>query len=255
MATPDALPRAKAAAQRALRLDDTLAETLNVFGFITGYYDWDWEAGEQAFQRALEINPNLAMAHYWYSWQLIMFGRMDEALVEHIRAQELDPLTPLHTAWLGGLYWIWGRYDEAIEETQKALELSSNSWHGLYVLGHIYADMGRYEEAIAVFQKAAARYPNMRCLLGFAYAMAGQRDEALKVLAELEKEEPTPFGALGLAELHTALGNKDEAFQWLNYEHPHCWVPWIRVLPQFKPLWDDQRLHDMLRKMNLPELK
>ena len=255
MATEDSLPRAKAAAQRALRLDDTLAETLNSFGFIAGYYDWEWEAGEKAFQRAIEINPNLAMAHYWYSWQLILFDRMDEALAEHIRAQELDPLTPLHTAWLGGLYWIWGRYDEAIEEVQKALELSSNSWHGLYVLGHIYADMGRHEEAIAVFQRATARYPNMRCLLGFAYAMAGQRDEALKILAELEKGEPTPFGALGLAELHTALGEKDKAFQWLNYEHPHCWVPWIRVLPQFKPLRDDQRLHDLLRKMNLPPLE
>ncbi len=104
---------------------------------------------------------------------------MDKALVEHKLAQELDPLTPLHTAWLGGLYWIWGRYDEAIEETQKALELSSNSWHGLYVLGHIYAGMGRYEEAIAVFQKAAARYPNMRCLLGFAYAMAELRASPL----------------------------------------------------------------------------
>jgi serine/threonine protein kinase/Flp pilus assembly protein TadD len=255
MATEDSLPRAKAAAQRALRLDDTLAETLNVFGFIAGYYDWEWETAEEAFQRALEINPNLAMAHYWYSWQLILFGRMDEALVAHIRAQELDPLTPLHTAWLGGLYWIWGRYDEAIKETQKALELSSNSWHGLFVLGHIYADMGRYEETIAVYQKAAALYPGLRYLLGCSYAMAGRRDEALKILAELEKEKPTPFGALGLAELHTALGNKDEAFQWLNYEHPHCWVPWIRVLPQFKPLWDDQRLHDLLRKMNLPPLE
>jgi len=133
MATEDSLPRAKAAAQRALRLDDTLAETLNVFGFIAGYYDWEWETAEEAFQRAIEINPNLAMAHYWYSWQLILFGRMDEALAAHIRAQELDPLTPLHTAWLGGLYWIWGRYDEALEEVQKALEMSPDSWHGLLV--------------------------------------------------------------------------------------------------------------------------
>jgi len=252
MATEDSLPRAKAAAQRALRLDDTLAETLNSFGFITGYYDWEWEASERAFQRALEINPNLAMAHYWYSWQLILFDRMDEALAEHKRAQELDPLTPLHTAWLGGLYWIWGRYDEALEEVQKALELSPDSWHGLLVQTYIYMDMGMYEEAIEVSQKAAALYPKLRHLLGQAYARAGRRDEALKILAELEKEEATPYGALGLVELYTALGNKDEAFRWLNYEHPHCWVPWIRVLPQFKPLRDDPRFKDLLRKMNLP---
>ncbi|MCK4785482.1 MAG: tetratricopeptide repeat protein, partial [Desulfobacteraceae bacterium] len=254
MATEDSLPRAKAAAQRALRLDDTLAETHNVFGFITGYYDWEWEASERAFQRALEINPNLAMAHYWYSWQLILFDRMDEALAEHKRAQELDPLTPLHTAWLGGLYWIWGRYDEALEGVQKALELGPKSWSGLLVQTYIYMDMGMYEEAIEVSQKAAALYPELRHLLGQAYARAGRRDEALKILAELEKEEATPYGALGLVELYTALGNKDEAFRWLAYEHPHCWVPWIRVLPQFKSLRDDPRFKDLLRKMNLPQL-
>ncbi len=255
LATEDSLPRAKAAAQRALRLDDTQAETLNAFGFIAGYYDWEWETAEKAFQRAIEINPNLAMAHYWYSWQLILFDRMDEALAEHIRAQELDPLTPLHTAWLGGLYWIWGRYEEALEEIHKALELSPNSWTVLYVLGHIYTDMGMYEEAIEVLQKAAERYQNLGYLLGCAYAMTGRRDEALKILAELEKREPTPFGALCRAELNTALGNKDEAFRWLSYERPHCWVPWIRVLPPFKPLRDDPRFKDLLHKMNVPPLE
>jgi TolB-like protein/Flp pilus assembly protein TadD len=255
MATPDALPRAKAAALRALKLDDTLAETHASFAFITGYYDWDWEASEQAFQRALEINPSLAIAHYHYSWYLVLFDRMDEAIEEHKRAQELDPLTPFHTAWLGGLYWYGGRYEEAIEETRKALELGPKSWSGLYVLGHTYADKGMYEEAIAVFQKAVALYPEeLKYALGRAYELAGRRDEALKILAELEKEEATPFGAWGLASLYTALGEKDEAFRWLNYEHPHAWFPWVRVDPQFVPLRDDPRFKDLLRKMNLPQL-
>jgi tetratricopeptide (TPR) repeat protein len=90
MATPDALPRAKAAAQRALRLDDTLAEALWAYGFIASYYDWEWDTAEQAFQRALEINPNLAMAHYHYSWFHYLFGRMEEAIESHKRAQEVD---------------------------------------------------------------------------------------------------------------------------------------------------------------------
>jgi TolB-like protein/Tfp pilus assembly protein PilF len=254
LATEDSLPRAKAAAQRALRLDDTLAETLSSFGFIAGYYDWEWETAEKAFQRALEINPNLAMAHYWYAWQLILFDRMDEALVAHKRAQELDPLTPLHTAWLGGLYWLWGRYDEGLEEVNKALALSPNSWHGLLAQTYIYLDMGMYEEAISVSQKAASLYPDLRHLLGQAYAKAGQRDEALEILAELEKENPTPYGALGLAELHSALENKDEAFRWLNYEHSHAWTPWFRVFPHYKSMRDDSRFKDLLRKMNLPPL-
>ncbi len=254
MATPDALPRAKAAAQRALRLDDTLAETLAVFAFITGYYDWDWEKAEQAFQRALEINPSLAIAHYHYSWYLVLFDRMDEAIEEHKRAQEVDPLTPFHTAWLGGLYWYGGRYEEAIEETRKALELSPKSWSGLYVQGHTYADAGMYDEAIAVFQKAAALYPEeLKYALGRAYALAGRRDEAMKILAELEEKEAAPFSAWGLAALYTALGKKDEAFRWLNYEHHHAWFPWVRVDPQFFPLRDDPRFKDLLRRMNLPQ--
>jgi serine/threonine protein kinase/TolB-like protein/Tfp pilus assembly protein PilF len=255
LATKDSLPRAKAAAQRAFRLDDTLAETLNVFGFIAGYYDWEWEMAEKAFQRAIEINPNLAMAHYWYSWQLILFDRMKEAEAEHIRAQELDPLTPLHSAWLGGLYWIWGQYEKALEEIHKALELSPNSWTVLYVLGHIYVDRGMYEEAIEVLQKASARYKNLRFLLGCAYAKSGRRDEALEILSELEKMEPTPFGAFCLAEFNIALGNMDEAFRWLNYERPHCWLAWIRVLPPFRPLRNDPRLHEMLKKMNVLPLE
>ena len=255
LATEDSLPRAKAAAQRALRLDDTQAETLNAFGFIAGYYDWEWETAEKAFQRAIEINPNLAHAHYWYAWQLVLFDRMDEAIAEHKRAQELDPLTPLHTAWLGGLYWMDERYEEALEEVNKALEMSPNSWHGLLVLGQIYVSMGRHEDAIAVFQKAGERYPNLKYLLGWAYAVAGRREEALEILAELEKWETTPIRAYFLAHLYTGLGKKDEAFRWLNYEHPHCWVPWLRVHPPFKPLRDDLRFKELLQKMNLPQLK
>jgi TolB-like protein/predicted Ser/Thr protein kinase/Tfp pilus assembly protein PilF len=255
MATEDSLPRAKAAAQRALRLDDTLAETLIVFGFIAGYYDWEWETAEKAFQRAIEVNPNLAMAHYWYAWQLVLFDRMEEAIAEHKIAQKLDPLTPLHTAWLGGLYWIGERYEEALEEVNKALEISPDCWHGLLVLGQTYVSMERYEDAIAVFQKAAARYPIMKYLLGWAYGAAGQRDEALEILDELRKRETTPMGAFFLAQLYTGLGNKDEAFRWLNCEHPHCWVPWFRVLPPFKLLLDDPRAQELTQKMDLLPLE
>jgi hypothetical protein len=95
----------------------------------------------------------------------------------------------------------------------------------------------------------------LRHLLGQAYARAGQREEALEILAELEKEEPDPYGAFGLVELNVALGNKDEAFRWLNYEHPHAWVPWVRVFPQSKPLRDDPRFDELLRKMNLPPIE
>ncbi len=255
MATVDSLPRAKAAAQRALRLDDTLAETLIVFGFIAGYYDYEWETAEKAFLSAIEINPNLAMAHYWYSWQLVLFDRMEEAIAEHKLAQSLDPLTPLHTAWLGGLYSMDGQHEEALKEVNKALEISPDSWHGLLVLGGVYSEMGRHDEAIAVFQKASALYPELKYNLGEAYALAGRRDEALEVLAEVEKWPITPIGAISLAGLHAILGNRDEAFRWLNYEHPHAWTPWFRINPSFISFSDDPRFHELLRKMNLPPIE
>ena len=252
MATPDAMVRAKAAAQTAVRLDDTSAEALATYGFYKGYLDWEWETSEKAFLRCLEINPSLEIGHYWYSWQLILFDRMEEAEAEHILAQEKDPLTPFHTAWLGGLYWIWGKLDEALVETQKALVLGPDCWDGLYVQAYVYSDMGKHEEAIEVAQKAAELYPELRYLLGRTYAAAGRREEALKILAELEKEELHPFLALGLADMYTTLGMKDEAFQHLNYDNPHAWVPWCRVLPQFRPLHDDPRFDELLKKMNLP---
>jgi len=247
-ATPDVWPRAREAALRALRLDETLAEGHAALADVKTYYEWDWEGAEQSFLRADELNPNLAMNHYHYAWYLALFGRLDEAIVEHKRAQELDPLTPLHTTYLGQLYWIGGDYEKAIEEIQKTLKLYPDDWEGLWSLGYVLADAGMYEEAIAAHQKAGDLGA-----LGLTYAKAGRQDEARKILTELEEEEATPWGAFSLAVLYTALGEKDEAFRWLAYEEPHTFVPWVRVLPLFEPLWDDPRFKDLLRRMNLPE--
>jgi TolB-like protein/Tfp pilus assembly protein PilF len=254
MATPDALPRAKAAAQRALRLDDTLAEALWAYGFIAGYYDWEWEASEQAFQRALEINPNLAMAHYHLSWFQYLFGRMEEAIESHKRAQEVDPLTPLHTAWLGELYRVAGRYEEAIAEAQRALEINPKFPISYRILGDTYLDMGMIEEAVATHEKMVEIVPGWSFHLGMTYAEVGREDEAREILAEWEKKEVTPIVANALAKLNTALGNVDEAFRWLNYEPAHAWTPWVRVGPVYNPLHGDPRFDELLRKFNLPPL-
>jgi TolB-like protein/Tfp pilus assembly protein PilF/predicted Ser/Thr protein kinase len=253
MATPDSFPRALAAARSALRLDETLLDGHVALAIIKFYHEWDWDGAEEALLRALELNPSLSETHYHYSWYLVVFGRWDEAIVEHKLAQEQDPLNPRNTAWLGGLYWYMGRYDEAIEEARKSLELNPDYDIGFFILGAAYAEKGMYEEAIAIHQKLAAVDPEWRYALGRTYALAGQRDKALKILAELKKEEATPFGAWGLAILYTALGEKDEAFRWLNYEHPHAWFPAVRVDPEFKPLWDDPRFKDVLQRLNLPE--
>ncbi|MEE9279641.1 MAG: tetratricopeptide repeat protein [Myxococcota bacterium] len=213
----DAWPKAQAAALRALKLDDTLAEAHLALGDAKLYYEWDWAGAEQSLRRALELDPSLAMAHYHYAWHHALFGRLDEAIVEHKRAQELDPLTPLYTAWLGGLYWYGGQYEEAIAEAEKSLQLDPGFGQGLFVLGAAYAESGMYAEAIAAHQAAAAANPAWRFGLGRSYAMAGRTDEARQILADLSGEEPTPWGAWGLAVLNTALGEKNEAFRWLAY--------------------------------------
>ncbi len=248
--TPDAWPRARAAADRALRLDPTLAEGYAALADVKFYYEWDWEGAERAFLRANELNPNLAMNHFHYAWYLAETGRMEEAIVEHKRAQELDPLTPLHTAWLGGLYWIEGNYDKAIEEIQKVFEFNPDNRTATWLLALTYADAGRYDEAVAMHEKIIGLWWSLARL----YAVVGREDEARRIAAKLE-EKPDPLRAFGLAAIYTALGEEDKAFQWLQYEPHHAWMPAFRIFSWFIPLRDDPRFHELLRKMNLPPVE
>jgi len=254
-ATPDALARAEAAALKALELDETLTEAHAALAQIKLYRDWDWAGAEQAFQRALELNPNLTLTRAHYSWYLLLFGRTDEALAEMRRVQEVDPLTPLWPAWQGSLYLWAGQYDEAIDEARKSLELNPDFPVALYVLGSAYAAKGMYEEAIKTHQRAALLSRDRKSALGRTYAMAGRLEEARQVLAELEAD-PTPWDTWFIAQIYAVLGKKDEAFRWLEaaYGPPHHpYMPWTRYPPAFKPLHDDPRFKDLLRRLNLPE--
>jgi TolB-like protein/Flp pilus assembly protein TadD/tRNA A-37 threonylcarbamoyl transferase component Bud32 len=249
---PDAWQRGRAAAERAVRLDSTLAEGWAALADIKTYFEWDWVNAERAFRRADELNPSLPMNHYHYAWYLIMHGRVEEALAEHRRAQELDPLTPLHTVWLPGIYLYGGRYRQALAEARKVVQAYPNNAVALFVLGTSAAQMGQYDEAIAAHEKMVGINRRWRFALGRTYALVGRTDDARRILEELEAEPPTSWGAIGLADLHTALGNRDEAFRWLNYEPPHGWLPWSRVNPALEPLRQDPRFHELLRRMNLP---
>jgi TolB-like protein/Tfp pilus assembly protein PilF len=249
---PDAWPKAREAAERALKLDPMLAEAHAAMADVKTYYEWDWEGAEEAFLRANELNPSLAMNHYHYAWYLYLFSRMDEAIEEHERAQELDPLTPLHTAYLGALYRVAGRYEDAEREARKTIEMSEESAFGWHVLGNVLRDAGRFEEAIAAHQRAAEIHPARIAALAKTYVIAGRMEEALEILSELEAQDSSPWLALKLAEIHTLLGNIDEAFRWLAYEPPHAFFPWVRVLPRYEPLWADPRFQEILNRLGLP---
>jgi TolB-like protein len=246
----DALPRARAAAERALSLDSTLAETLTALAFLKGYYEFQWDEAEQMFLRALEMKPSLDMAHYWYSWQLALFERMDEAWEEHILAQELDPLNPLHTAGIAVLYNMEERYDEAEAEARKALELDPQDGLALHALAEAHAARGWHNEAGAVGEQAGPR--DRGWILGRQLALAGRTEEARAIAAELEPDGSDPWIALNLAILYTSLGDKDNAFRWLRVDRIHCWASWSRVTRAFEPLWDDPRFPALMEEKNLP---
>ena len=249
------MARAEAVALKALELDETLTEAHGALAQIKLYRDWDWAGAERAFRRALELNPNLTLTRAHYSWYLLLLGRTDDALAEMRRVQELDPLTPLWTAWQGTQYCWTGQYDEAIDKARKSLELNPDFVVGLYVLGSAYAEKGMYEEAIKAHQRAGVLSRDRKSALGLTYALAGRQDEARLVLAELEAD-PKPWDTLYIAQIYAVLGEKDKAFQWLEaaYGPPHHpYVPWFRHFSAFKPLHNDPRFADLLRRMNLPE--
>ncbi len=249
---PSALSFARAAAERAIKLDSTLDMPYVPMGFLKAYYDYDWEAAQQMMTRAIRINPHLAIAYYHLSWFHVVLGRMDEALVEHKRAQELDPLLPLHTAWLGDVYRRLRRFDEAIAECRRAIEIDPNNPIAHTVLGRTYTDQRRFADAFAALKKAGEIHPAYRSHIGIAYAAAGRVEDARKVLAEIGQLKTTPWWALRQAELHAALGDKDEAIRWLSYEPRAPLFPAVRINPVFNFLHDDPRFRELMKKVNLP---
>jgi non-specific serine/threonine protein kinase len=140
----DSFPRAKAAAEQALKLDPEMAGAVGVLADVALYYEWDWVRAEKLFKRALELNPSLAMTHYHYAWYLVIFDRLDEAIAEHKLARDLDPLRALNTGWLGDLYNYAGRYDEAIVEAKKAIELNPKFWPSYKILSRAYSKKGMH---------------------------------------------------------------------------------------------------------------
>jgi class 3 adenylate cyclase/TolB-like protein/tetratricopeptide (TPR) repeat protein len=256
-ATPqvDAWPRARAAALRAIALDPELAEGYAALADVKLYMDWDWDGAEQAFRRANELSPSLATNHYHYAWYLALFDRWEEAIAEHQRARELDPLTPLLSAWLGGLYLYQdlGRYEEAIREAEHALTLQPDNPVALEVLGRAYSAAGRHDLAIETGRRMAAATPALEWELGLSYARAGRLTEARTVLASIESRPPDSWTAYGRAVLYAQLGELDATFEWLAYEPPHAFVPWVRLDPWLRPfIENDPRFDEFLARLRLP---
>jgi TolB-like protein/Flp pilus assembly protein TadD len=249
----DALAKGEEYAFKAMMLDSAIAEVHAALAMAYLYKSWKFTESEKHFKLALKLNPNLDMAHYHYAWGLYLWGRMEEAISEHKLAQKYDPFNPLHTAWLGGLYEYDGRYEEAIREALKSLEIQKDYPIGYLVLGRSYLNMGRNEEAIKIHQKLAELYPDQISALCLTYIATDHHEEAEKILNEIEKREVTPINAYNRAMIFAALGRKDDAFKWLNYEPHHGFVAWAAVNKNFEPLHGDPRWNEFLKRLNLPK--
>ena len=249
----EAIPKAKAAAQKAIEIDETLAEPHATLGLIAQNYDWDWAEAERQYRRAIELNPNYATARHWYGEFLAFMGRYDEGLAEVRRAHELDPLSLIISTDVGKVHYIARQYDRAIEQYRKTLEMDPDYGTARLWLGITYAKNGQYQEAVSEFHKVKGleEDPMSLAFLGSVYGQAGRRDEARQILGRLTAlSRHTYVPAHGMALVHMGLGERDEAFKWFDkvFEERGVGVIAFKVDPGYDPLRSDPRYADLLRR-------
>ena len=255
--TKDCLPQAKAAAIKAIELDDSLAEAHSALSFGLIWYDWDWAAAEKEAKRALALNPNSAMSHFAYAHILSDEGHHPEAVAGIARARELDPVFLLIRALEGMILHHAGRNDEALTRLQKALELDPNFWVSHLMLGKVYAQQRKYPEAIAEFTKAKElSHGNSEAIgsIGYVEALAGDKEKARAVLDELKalsSQRYIPPSNVGL--VYNGLGNQSEALSSLERacDERDARVTLLKVDPRWDSLRGNPRFVAILKRIGL----
>src|SRR5438093_6924849 len=256
MPTTEVLPKARQAAQKAIELDDNLADAHAELGFIIFWYDWNWTAAENQYKRALELDPNSADTHLFYAHLLSNTGRHTEALAEVKRARELDPLN-LRTNALEGQFLIHaGRADEALARLQKTFEMAPDYYFAHFFASSAYIEKGMFPEAIAEAQKARELSGPTNShpvgFLGYALAKSGKQAEARAVLAELLKSASERYVApYNIALVYNGLGERNETLAWLErgYEQRDQRMVFLKVEPKWNNLRSDPRFQDLMRRV------
>ena len=252
----ESVPVAKEAALKALEIDNTLAEGHEALAHVKMLYDWDWTGAEEEFKRAMDLNPNYATAHQRYAIQLSVAGRFKEASAEIRRAQQLDPLSLIINTDVGLILFFQSRFDEAIEQYKKTLDLDENFSVAHIATGLALEQKGLYEEAIAAFERGV-RFSGDRTFLSspaHTYAVWGKKDEARKLLAELQEISKQRYvSPYRMAIIYNGLGETDQAFDWLERacQARSVWLIHLhlKVDPRINNLRDDPRFKDLLRRL------
>jgi len=247
----EALQKAKEAAAKAVELDDTLAEAHLALAMVARVIEWDWNTAEREFQRAIALSPNLTEAHHFYAHYLVEQGRFEDGLAESRRALAFDPLDVGMNFHLGWHYHHTRQDERAVAQLQKTLGLDPNHSGAHGVLGQTYAEQGRYPEAVAELQKNQ-RGRDSRGHLARIYALAGRRDEAQKLLAELQEEaKHKPVSPYNIAIIYASLGEREQAFAWLEkaIAERDSNPTELKLDRIFENLRSDPRFADLLRRM------
>jgi TolB-like protein/DNA-binding winged helix-turn-helix (wHTH) protein/Flp pilus assembly protein TadD len=257
MTPKEALPKAKAAAIKALELDSTLGEAHNSLAFCLDGFDWDFDFAGKEFLRAIELNPSYATAHHWYAWHLALLHRYDEALAEMRKAESLDPLSLVINADLAELLALAHSYDESIQQSRKTIEMDPNFGLAHNHLGQAYLQKHMYDEAIAELQKAvqlSGGGPTCMANLARADAASGKRSEAEKLLGDLKKRSSPGYShGSEIAVIYASLGDKEQAMNWLEKGYEERFNPGVLLRPGFDPLRSDARFQDLVHRIGLPQ--
>ena len=252
----EALPKANAAALKAIEIDPQSAEAHASLGLVLNH-KLDWPGAEREFKRALQLDPHYANAHHWYGDNLSAKGRHDEALFEAKQALELDPLNLMIGTWVGLRYYLARKYDRAIEQGRNTVELDPNFAAAHLLLGESYVQAGMPEQGLAELEKAASLSGNSPLYLaqvGVAYALAGKKTEALRIISQLQRVSRERYvSPYGLAQIYAALNDNEQTFTSLHaaYDDHAVWMSYLAVDPVFDRFRSDQRFQDLLRRLAL----
>jgi tetratricopeptide (TPR) repeat protein len=249
-----AFEEAKKATDKALAIDDTLAEAHASLGFLKEYYEWDWAGADKEYKKAINLNPNYATAHQWYGMYFMKLGENEKATRELKRALRFDPRSLIIKADLGLPFYFKRRYAAAVEQYQKILEIDRDFIWARFFLGWAYEKSGKFSEAIAEFEKAKLidDRPEVSAMIAHTYAVSGRRDEAIAILNSLEGQAKHHYiSPYYIALIFAGLDDKEQAFGWLEKASSdrNEWLVWLKVDPRFDSLRSDPRFTSLLRRI------
>lgn len=254
----DAFPRARAAALKAIEIDEYSGEGWAALAEAQMYYDWDWDTAEASMLKALQLSPSLDQMYAHYAYLLILYGRMEEGIAASEKARELSPLDGMWAGFAAWIYMVEGRWEEGEQAADECMALNPGLSFCHYIYAQLLTAQERYDEAVELLESVETLDPFILWSLPPTYALAGRRDDAMELVTILE-QDPTPRNLMHLAFTYSALGEIDKAIEYLElaYDARADWLPWIAFKNAYggavEPMRDDPRFREIVARFNLPQ--